>query len=788
MKFNFELIKQLVLKNYLHFLIIYLFSLTVIVLFWFKYVKIALFLVIILFNLNSLLHAKLSQLNDQCKDAKTLGGQLHNRIASFDWLQAIINQWWPGELALQFQKELNKFYIKNRKTEFKFYHFYLNENQPPKIGELYLPFEASRNDEIVLHLRVTIAGTVLLKLNEDAEQDKNELLFINLLIDKYGFKRKIQTGIYQDANLKKKNLLIKELYLNGRSRLIFRPLINRLPYFTSLSFQLLDYPILYANDKQDLFESSNEFEFEFYNYLIERICLPFLYPNRLILTHFHRDHIKHEHSLLFKQKLADANQLMQSKLRKLIKSKNFLQELTEQKLANWYRSNIINNLDLIELNLNCCTFHPFPLFILRIKLIEIENIVSNCTAFIRIRIGQLSFVKVRLINSNSPILNIITLLPVHDYYEQCTIQLLQIKSNNLKQIKKCVTELNAINWNQSIAKLPKDQNDLIRPIGECTFPIDRNAFDCDKMNSNLNGQDQWLPLNGYLKQSMIHFSCAYFKLSSSFKTIKTVSKITRELMITKQDLSFNQFPVAFVKIYIENFICTYKKDNKLKSRKNQFDQLQFDFFGQKKRIDLLKLTKTRLIFRNSCHFYAYDDPFNFDIVIELLDSKRNFKLDKQEDRIRLLNLVKLIDFKKRRAELYYNDLLPIYIVNNKDFNRAYANEKQKSSANFKLIDKEEFGKLTLNLLIRYVYLNNHTLERLLLAPEIRGSNLEANKKKAASRKKQTKANLQDRNRLLSADKKRKNLRTDQCAAKLYFKLINHNWFRGWCCECNQHTL
>lgn len=777
-KFNLpELVKQLIQKNIRHFLIIYLFSLLIIVLFNCKYDKIVILLTIVLFNLNALIHFKLwGNLEYQQEKADNqLEKQLHNQIANFEWLQKIINQIWPGDLVISFQKELNKFYTKNRNTEFKFYHFYLNENQPPKIDQMYIPLESMRKDEIVIHLRITIIGTVLFKLNEENEQDKNEATLANLLIKKYGFMKKYRISQYQDANLKKKNFLTKEFYLNGKSRIVLRPLTDCLPYFTSLNFTLLDYPILYSNDTHDLCESSNEFENHFYNYLIERICLPFLYPNRLIILYAHQNHIKREHGLLFKQKLSETNQFMQTKLRRLFKTRrtkvnDFIHELNDHQIINWYKKNIIENLDLIELNLNSSTFHPFPLFISRIKLIELENImVSNCVLFIRIRIGQLSVNKLKLITSKSPVLNLTHLLPVHDYYEQCIIQIIQIKSDNSKVIKKCAIELESEFWNQKLNKLPTNDR-LIRPIGELVFPIDRRAFD---MNYSLNGQDFWLPLDGP-KQGMIHLSCAFFKLSSAFRTIRKLSKITRVMMIKNSDLNSNLLPVAFIKIYVENFVCTYKKENKLKSRRNQFSQVQLSIYKNKKLINLMKMTKTRLIFRDSCHFFIYDDPFNFDLLVELLDKNKNdanFKLENEENKMRLINLINLEDYKKNKSKLYHNEKLSIYIVNNKDFIKTL-DKKQKQNLNFKFIDKEEYGKLTLNLFIKYVNLDSHILEKLLLAPEIRGYNVENKKeiKKSAETIKKDETQLND---LVPIDKKKK-FKNDECVGKLYFKLINNS--------------
>ena len=763
-----NLVGQLFERNFRHFLAIYFCSLLIVIAFHFRYEKLGLLLVVFLFNLNSLFYTRLCKAyNVEQENNKERSDRLDRSTTDFEWLQMIIDQRWSGGLVVLFQKELNKFYTKNRNTEYKFYHFYLNENSPPRIEQMHIPSESRRTDEVVIHSQITIVGTVLLKLNED-EKDKGELALISLLIDKYGFKRKFQAGTYQDANLKKKNFLTKELCLNARSRLILRPLTNSMPYFTSLNFTLLDYPLMYSTDKRDVYESSNEFEHKFYNYLIECICLPFLHPNRLILLYAHREHIKHEHGLLFKQKLSEANQFMQNKLRKAIKHKrkvnDFIQELNDKKILNWYKSNVVKNLDLVELNLNCSTFHPFPLFVVRIKLIEIEHIVPDSVIFIRFRIGQLSIAKVRLINSASPILNLITLLPVHDYYEQCTIQIIQIKSSKYKQVKKCTGELNTAFWNQKLSKLPKN-DPLIRPIGELTFPIDKRTFDYDEATS-LNGQDFWLPLDG-LKQAMIHLSCACFKLSSAYRTIRKVSKITRSLTIAKSDLNDNQLPVAFIKVYVENFVCTYKKDNKLKTRRNQFNQLQFSFSEQKKTVDLMKLTKTRLIFRSSCHFFAYDDPFSFDVIVELLDKNKRGDRSKsetsQDNKIRLINLIKLSDYKKSRAELYHNESLPVFIVNNKDFNNVYMKDRQ--NANFKLIDREEYGKLSMNLFIRFIYLDHIVLQKLLLAPEIRGYNVETKKRPVAKTTKQDKT-------LLTLDKRKKSLKTDECVGKLYFKLVN----------------
>lgn len=765
--------------NFGHLLLVHLLSLLAVLLFDCGYAKLAGLFVIVLFNLNSWTHSKLDGLDHRPdhRSGQATGQQAIEQpfeTTSFEWLQAIIDQLWPGDLAASFQRELNKFYTKNRNTEYKFYHFYLNETQPPRLDQIHVPSESTRSDEAVLHFRLTLLGTALIRLSEESEQDKAERSLIDRLIGRYGFRRRSQTGTYQDAKLKKKHFLVKELYLNGRSRIVFRPLSNHAPFFTSLSFSLLDYPAMYSKDRHDPCESSDEFEQRLYHYLIERICLPFLCPNRLVLLYTHRDYIKLEHGRLLRQKLSETNQFVRTKLRRLIRNRpkvgDFMQELSDHKIVAWYKANVVKELDLVELQLNCCTYHPAPLYVLRVRVIEAENLRSNCVMFVRVRVGQLSVAKVRLVHTGSPVLNLTALLPLHDHYERCSVQLFEIRSHDVKTIKRCTGQLSTPLWNQPIVRLPKDHQ-LIRPLSEVCFPIDSRTFGCDESSQNLNGQDFWLPLDG-ARKSMIHLSCACFRLSAALRTIRKVSRITRTMMITKGDLNHNQLPIAFVKLYAENFVCTYKKDSQLKSRRNQFNQLEFSLAGKTKAVDLMKLTKTRSIFRNGCHLFVYDDPFNSDLVVELANrSKRTdfvHENDGQDSKIRLLNLVSLSDYK---GKLHHNEKLSIYIVNSKDFDKSCAGDKK--AANFKLIDKEEFGKLTLNLFIGFVCLDSGVLQRLLLAPELRGQCLDGRKRA----KRQTKLTKKDKKLLLdqaasSNRRKRKSLPTGECVGKLYFKLLN----------------
>lgn len=706
---------------------------------------------------------KKRQTEDQTED------QTHQTV---EWLQAIIDQLWSGELVASFQRELNKFYIKNRNTEFKFYHFYLNESRAPKLDQIYVPAESTRTDEIVLHLRTTLIGTALLKLKDESEQDKAESGLVARLVQQYGFRRKSQTGTYQDAKLKKKKFLVKEFYLSGRARIVLRPLCIQAPFFTSLQASLLDHPTLHSNDQRDLAESSDEFEHRLYNYLVERICLPFLSPNRLVLLYAHRDFIKREHGKLLRQKLSETNQFMRTKLRRLIKSKrkssDFAQELFDHKIIDWYRANVVRNLDLVELELNCSTYHPPPLFICRLKVIEADNLLllPNCVMFVRIQVGQLSLAKVRVLTSACPLLNLTALLPVHDFYEAASVQMFEIRSQSVSAIKRCTTELAKLHWNQPIAKLPKT-DPLIRPLSEASF--DLSAFAEVAGHANLNGQDFWLPLEGARAQSMVHLSCACFRLSAAPRTLRKVSRVTRSMMISKNDLNHNQLPVAFVKLYAENFVCTYSKDNKLRSRRNQFNQLAFSLMEKTKTVDRMKLTKTRSIFRNGCHFFAYDDPFKLELLVELGDRKRTGFVHENDNPIRLLNLISLADFKGRPS--LHNQNLSIYIVNNKDFPRTA--DKQFGGGNFKTLDKEEYGVLAMNLFIGYVCLEGDILRRLFMAPEIRGQTLDGGR----GEKKPEKLTKKDKNQLLgmaaTADtKKSKSLRTGECVGRLYFKLVN----------------
>lgn len=266
---------------------------------------------------------------------------------------------------------------------------------------------------------------------------------------------------------------------------------------------------------------------------------------------------------------------------------------------------------------------------------------------------------------------------------------------------------------------------------------------------------------------MAHLSCACFRLSAAPQTIRKVSRLTRSMMITKGELSRSQLPVAFIKLYAENFVCTCRKDHKLRSRRSQFNRLEFGFAAKTKTVDLLKLTKTRLIFRSGCHFFAYDDPFTLDLIVELA-SRRKEADDDETDKIRLLNLISLADYKDKPA---YNEKLPIYIVNSKDFQKAY--DKEKRTANFKLIDKEEYGQLALNLFISYVQLEAGILKKLFMAPEIRGQCLGGEQRP----KKRSKLTKKDKNQLLGLAKKAKrrmSLRTGECVGRLYFKLVNAN--------------
>ena len=770
-------IKRFRARNLGHLLLVHLLSLFAVLLFDCGYVKLAALLVTLLFSSWNGIERPVRQ--------QAAGEQAADNQTTSEWLQAIVDQLWPGDLAALFQRELNKFYTKNRGTEYKFYHFYVSENRPPRVEQVHMPGDSLRSDEIVLNFRLTLAGTALIKLSEEAEQDRAERALVDRLVGRYGFRRRTQTGTYQDAKLKKKHFLVKELCVSGRSRLVLRPLSDHAPFFTSLSFGLLDYPAIYSKDPHDLCESSEEFERRLYHYLIERICLPFLYPNRLVLHYTHRDYIKHEHGRLLRQKLSETNQFTRTKLRRLIRNRpkvgDFMQALSDHKIVAWYKANVVRELDLVELQLNCSTYHPAPRFVLRVCVIEAEGMQANCVMFVRIRVGQQSVAKVRLIYSGSPVLNLTALLPLHDHYERCSVQMFEIRSHDVKTVRRCSAELDTPLWNQNLGQLPKD-HPLIRPLAELRFPIDSVAFGCnesghDETGQNRNGQDFWMPLLDGRQSRMVHLNCACFRLSTSPLTIRTVSRITRTLMLTKGDLSHSQLPVAFVKLYAENFVCTYqKKESQLRSRRNQFDQLEFSLAGKTKALDLMKLTKTRSIFRNGCHFFVYDDPFNLDLLVELTSSsgKRTgfaAEQDGQHSKVRLLNLISLADCRSRLQHNQPNHKLSIYVVNGKDFDKNCSDEKR--AANFKLLDKDEFGKLALNLFVGFVCLGGEVLQRLLLAPELRGQCPDGERGRP---KRQTKLTEKDKKKLLEqaarSSQRRTRKSSGECVGKLYFKLVN----------------
>lgn len=627
--------------------------------------------------------------------------QIAYKTDKYYWLQTVVDQLWSKDLVFLCQKELNRFYAKERNNRWfkyenkKFYLFKLNKNQPPKFsGKLEELGSSGRDDEIVLNFRATIFGTVVLKLDNEDNQS-----FTSLLVKKYGWKRKN----LQLNNDKKKCFLIKELNLNGRSRFVLRSLVKTFPYFTSFTFTFLEMPVMQSNHYHDFIEISEVSNF--YSFLQEKFCMLCASPNKLIV-------------MMVKQ-------IQPTKEFKMMKS-------NDKRTINWNKMNVLKNLDL-----NSQTFYPVPNCIVRINVIELENIElspsqpstandDSDVLFLRVQVGNKMMIRAVLASTantiSSPVINLVSLFPCHDYFEECKIDLFKIHSSKFKEMQK---------FHQI--------EPSIKPINHIRFQI-----------SNLNGQDFWVPLNGLV---MIHLSCACFKLTATLKTIKKAIRLARNLEMTKNKLSSLHLPIACVFVYVESF----HQYSSIKAHLNLFTNLQLSLYllnqkqqTQKQTIESLKSTKTKLIFRNSFNFFLYDNPFHFKICVELLSaSSKRFISSK----------INLSDFKEK-SNLVFDEFLPIYAIDSKDFRKLN---------DFDSIDKEECGLLVLRICIRYVHFDNQTIEKLLLAPVLRGhfdrDLLVALVTEQTSRRRGSNIIEKEVKKL-----KRRDYLNDECLAKLYFKL------------------
>ena len=360
-----------------------------------------------------------AQLNLMALNELNVSSDLH----LLNWLDTIVQHFWPLGLCFSFQDALNSKYIGsevnvNNQTRaiflgLRFEFFQLNSDFAPTLSRVRLSSNENRTDQLPLRALVELRGSVA--LTDFREQTTGEPMtnatdpVMVTTTTVVGADQPLPgqqpptaksastsnaakpTGV-QPMNVSPrvmgKTVHLQNVQLRFQILITLVPFIDMPPFFVSIKITALEMPSLLDHSIRPqvlklLYDESRAQNF--LQYLISNICEPFIMPNRLHVD-FHRNHYLQQiqHQMLKKLlKFEQRKSLLQLLRRKPIKeekSVSFKLNKTETMLLNWYKQEVLHKLKRWDLELSQRIHSPVPRFICCVKIIEFMNLIHSGTA------------------------------------------------------------------------------------------------------------------------------------------------------------------------------------------------------------------------------------------------------------------------------------------------------------------------------------------------------------------------------------------------------------------------